>query len=284
MTIHIVLSIAGTDPTSGAGVQADLKAFTAIGAYGVTAAAAVVAQNTCGVRSFVPLDPSFVGKQIDAAFDDVRVDAVKIGIVANAANTEVVADRLRQHEAENIVLGNGTKSGDHLLDTDAVAAVRDTLVPLATIITPTSPRLRSSSTPRKPQPGSRCTIRAPGCAASVLPGCYSGRTPHARGVPRRLSAGRREPVHSPPPESRLSTTTEPAAHCRRRSPRCCPVTRRKTVRARPSGIFTMLSSPATSSTSVTATVPCITFTSSVRGNNPCRNHSLRLPSFSGHPS
>lgn len=105
----------------------------------MTAAAAVVAQNTCGVRSFVPLDPSFVGKQIDAVFDDVRVDAVKIGIVANAANTEVVADRLRQHEAENIVLGNGTKSGDHLLDNDAVAAVRDTLVPLATIITPNLP-------------------------------------------------------------------------------------------------------------------------------------------------
>lgn len=139
MTIHIVLSIAGTDPTGGAGVQADIKAFTAIGAYGVTAAAAVVAQNTCGVRSFVPLDPSFVGKQIDAVFDDVRVDAVKIGIVANAANTEVVADRLRQHEAENIVLGNGTKSGDHLLDNDAVAAVRDTLVPLASIITPNLP-------------------------------------------------------------------------------------------------------------------------------------------------
>ena len=80
-----VLTIAGTDPTGGAGIQADLKTFSALGVYGMSAITAVVAQNTCGVRSFVALEPDFVGEQIDAVFDDVRVDAVKVGMIANAA-------------------------------------------------------------------------------------------------------------------------------------------------------------------------------------------------------
>lgn len=141
MTIKNVVSIAGTDPTGGAGIQADLKAFSAMGAYGMAAITAVVAQNTRGVRSFVPLDPSFVGEQIDAVFDDVRVDAVKIGMVANAAIAEVIAERLHRHKAETMVLDPVmvAKSGDRLLDDDAVAAIRDTLVPQATIITPNLP-------------------------------------------------------------------------------------------------------------------------------------------------
>lgn len=141
MTIKNVLSIAGTDPTGGAGIHADLKAFSARGTYGMAAITAVVAQNTRGVRSFMPLDPSFVGEQIDAVFDDVRVDAVKIGMVANAAIAEVIAERLQYHEAETVVLDPVmvAKSGDRLLDDDAVAAIRDTLVPLATIITPNLP-------------------------------------------------------------------------------------------------------------------------------------------------
>lgn len=102
MTIKNVLSIAGTDPTGGAGIHADLKAFSARGTYGMAAITAVVAQNTRGVRSFMPLDPSFVGEQIDAVFDDVRVDAVKIGMVANAAIAEVIAERLQYHEAETV--------------------------------------------------------------------------------------------------------------------------------------------------------------------------------------
>lgn len=141
MTIKNVLSIAGTDPTGGAGIHADLKAFSAMGAYGMAAITAVVAQNTRGVRSFVPLDPSFVGEQIDAVFDDVRVDAVKIGMVANAAIAEVIAERLHDHQAGIVVLDPVmvAKSGDTLLDDDAVAAIRDTLVPLATVITPNLP-------------------------------------------------------------------------------------------------------------------------------------------------
>lgn len=80
-----VLTIAGTDPSGGAGISADLKTFSALGTYGMAAITAVVAQNTMGVKSFQPLDPSFVGDQIDAVFEDVKVDAVKIGMVATPA-------------------------------------------------------------------------------------------------------------------------------------------------------------------------------------------------------
>lgn len=136
-----VLSIAGTDPTGGAGIQADLKTFSALGAYGMSAITAVVAQNTCGVRGVVALEPEFVAAQIDAVFDDVRVDAVKIGMVANAGIIRAMADRLRAHGARNVVFDPVmvAKSGDPLLDPEAVAALRRELVPLATLITPNLP-------------------------------------------------------------------------------------------------------------------------------------------------
>jgi hydroxymethylpyrimidine/phosphomethylpyrimidine kinase len=136
-----VLSIAGTDPTGGAGIQADIKTFSAMGAYAMSAITAVVAQNTRGVRSFVALDSGFVCDQIDAVFEDVRVDAVKIGMVATVEITEAIAQRLRHHGAKNIVLDPVmvAKSGDHLLQPEAVAAVRELLVPLATVITPNLP-------------------------------------------------------------------------------------------------------------------------------------------------
>lgn len=136
-----VLSIAGTDPSGGAGIQADIKAFSALGAYACTVVTAVVAQNTQGVRSFVALEPSFVADQIDTVLEDVRIDAVKIGMIANAAIAEAVADRLRHHRAGSIVLDPVmvAKSGHALLDPDAVAVVRDQLVPLATLITPNLP-------------------------------------------------------------------------------------------------------------------------------------------------
>ena len=136
-----VLSIAGSDPSGGAGIQADLKTFSALGAYGMCAITALTAQNTRGVRSFQVVDPSFVGEQIDAIFDDVRVDAVKIGMVANASIATVVAERLRRHAAHNVVLDPVmvAKSGDRLLQDDAVAAIRELLVPLARVITPNLP-------------------------------------------------------------------------------------------------------------------------------------------------
>ena len=136
-----VLSIAGSDPSGGAGIQADLKTFSALGAYGMTVITALTAQNTRGVRSVQVVDPAFVAEQIDAIFDDVRVDAVKIGMVATAEIAAVVAERLRHHAARNVVLDPVmvAKSGDRLLREDAVVAVRSHLVPLAQVITPNLP-------------------------------------------------------------------------------------------------------------------------------------------------
>lgn len=136
-----VLTIAGTDPSGGAGIQADIKTFSALGAYAASAITAVVAQNTQGVRSFVALEPAFVADQIDAVLEDVRIDAVKIGMVANAGIAAAIAGRLRHHGVRRVVLDPVmvAKSGHHLLDPDAVAAVRDLLVPLATVITPNLP-------------------------------------------------------------------------------------------------------------------------------------------------
>ncbi len=92
-----VLSIAGSDPSGGAGVQADLKAFSALGAYGMCAVTALTAQNTRGVRGVWGVDPEFLRDQIEAVFDDVRVDAVKIGMVGSAASVTVVAECLERY-------------------------------------------------------------------------------------------------------------------------------------------------------------------------------------------
>ncbi|WP_022918568.1 bifunctional hydroxymethylpyrimidine kinase/phosphomethylpyrimidine kinase [Ruania albidiflava] len=140
-TIPNVLTIAGTDPTGGAGIQADLKAFSAHGAYGMSVITAVVAQNTRGVRGFVPLEAGFVADQLAAVCEDVRVDAVKIGMVADAAIAEAVAHALDAYPHGPVVLDPVmvAKSGHHLLEPDAVDAVRELLIPRSTIITPNLP-------------------------------------------------------------------------------------------------------------------------------------------------
>lgn len=139
--IRNILSIAGTDPTGGAGIQADLKTFGALKTYGMSVITAVVAQNTQGVRSFFSLDPKLVSDQIDCVFEDVRVDAVKVGMVATAAIAETIWSRLCFHGATNIVLDPVmiATSGDRLLRQDAVAAIRSLLVPLAKVMTPNLP-------------------------------------------------------------------------------------------------------------------------------------------------
>ena len=136
-----VLTIAGTDPSGGAGIQADLKTVSALGAYGMSAITAVVAQNTCGVRGFVALEPAFVADQIDAVFEDVRVDAVKLGMMANAPIIEAVAECLTRHAPDRVVLDPVmvAKSGDHLLAPEAVEALRTRLVPLSSVVTPNLP-------------------------------------------------------------------------------------------------------------------------------------------------
>jgi hydroxymethylpyrimidine/phosphomethylpyrimidine kinase len=136
-----VLTIAGVDPSGGAGIGADLKAFSAQGAYGMCVVTALTAQNTRGVYGVQPVTSDFVAAQIDAVFDDIRVDAVKIGMIATAAIAEAVAAALARNHARHVVLDPVmvAKSGHSLLAADAVAAVRETLIPLAEMITPNLP-------------------------------------------------------------------------------------------------------------------------------------------------
>lgn len=136
-----VLTIAGSDSSGGAGIQADLKAFSALGAYGASVITALTAQNTRGVTAIHTPDPGFITAQLDAVFDDVRIDAVKIGMLANAQIVRAVADALRRYQPKHVVLDTVmiSKSNHALLAPEAVAALRDELLPLAGLLTPNLP-------------------------------------------------------------------------------------------------------------------------------------------------
>jgi len=136
-----VLSIAGSDPSGGAGVQADLKSFAALGCYGMAVITALTAQNTRGVTGVHLPDAAFVARQIDAIFDDISVDAVKIGMLGSGAIVEAVAASLARHKARNIVLDPVlvATSGDSLGAPDVIEAMRHTLMPLACLVTPNIP-------------------------------------------------------------------------------------------------------------------------------------------------
>ncbi|WP_265555378.1 bifunctional hydroxymethylpyrimidine kinase/phosphomethylpyrimidine kinase [Serratia grimesii] len=135
------LTIAGTDPSGGAGIQADLKAFSALGAYGASVITALVAQNTRGVQSVYNIDPAFVAAQLDSVFSDVRIDSTKIGMLANTDIVQAVAERLRHYQPAFVVLDTVmlAKSGDPLLAPEAVDSIRRELLPLVSIITPNLP-------------------------------------------------------------------------------------------------------------------------------------------------
>jgi hydroxymethylpyrimidine/phosphomethylpyrimidine kinase len=139
--IRNVLSIAGSDPSGGAGIQADLKAFSARGVYGMAALTALTAQNTQRVTGVHLVPPHFVAQQIKAVFADVRVDAVKIGMIANAGIAEAVAEALAPHRGIPIVVDPVmiAKGGAALLDPQAVDALTRHLLPLATLLTPNLP-------------------------------------------------------------------------------------------------------------------------------------------------
>jgi hydroxymethylpyrimidine/phosphomethylpyrimidine kinase len=137
----IALTIAGSDSGGGAGIQADLKTFSALGVYGASAITAVTAQDTRRVYGFVELEPAFVAAQIDAVLDDIGADAVKTGMLAGASIIEAVAERLRHWRVDNLVVDPVmvAKGGDKLLHDDAVQALRETLLPLALVATPNLP-------------------------------------------------------------------------------------------------------------------------------------------------
>jgi hydroxymethylpyrimidine/phosphomethylpyrimidine kinase len=135
------LTIAGTDPSGGAGIQADLKTFSALAAYGTSVITALVAQNTRGVQSVYNIDPAFVAAQLDSVLGDVRIDTAKIGMLANSDIVEAVAERLRHYRPPFVVLDTVmlAKSGDPLLSADSVEALRRLLLPQVAIITPNLP-------------------------------------------------------------------------------------------------------------------------------------------------
>jgi hydroxymethylpyrimidine/phosphomethylpyrimidine kinase len=135
------LTIAGMDPSGGAGILADVKAMSALGAYACAVVAALTAQNTKAVTDISPVNPLFVKAQIDTLFSDVNIDAVKIGMLGQAGVIEVVADRLGHYKPDHVVLDPVmvAKSGDLLLEQKAVGALREQLLPIATIITPNLP-------------------------------------------------------------------------------------------------------------------------------------------------
>lgn len=135
------LSIAGVDPSGGAGVLADIKTMSALGAYGMAVVAALTAQNTQAVTNILSIPPDFVAAQIDTLFADVRVDAVKIGMLGQENITNIVSERLAHWKPKYIVLDPVmvAKSGDLLLERQAISALRDALIPLSDVITPNLP-------------------------------------------------------------------------------------------------------------------------------------------------
>jgi hydroxymethylpyrimidine/phosphomethylpyrimidine kinase len=136
-----VLTIAGSDSGGGAGIQADLKTFAALECYGSSAITALTAQNTLGVRAIHPVPPEFAAAQIAAVFEDIGADAVKIGMLYSARLIRIVAEELHRYRARNVVLDPVmvAQSGDRLLESDAVGAIREHLMPLAEIVTPNVP-------------------------------------------------------------------------------------------------------------------------------------------------
>ena len=132
------LTVAGSDSGGGAGIQADLKTFAALGVYGTSALTAITAQNTRGVFAVAEVPEEVVAAQIDAVLEDIGADAAKTGMLSSAPIIEVVADRLEAWGVDKLVVGPVmvAKSGDHLLHPSAVSALRTLLLPLALVVTP----------------------------------------------------------------------------------------------------------------------------------------------------
>ena len=136
-----VLTIAGSDSSGGAGIQADIKTITAHGLYASSAVTALTAQNTTGVYGIMEATPEFLASQLDCIFTDIFPDAVKTGMVSSTGLIEVIADKLKQYKAQNIVVDPVmvATSGSRLISQEAVDALKELLLPLATVLTPNIP-------------------------------------------------------------------------------------------------------------------------------------------------
>jgi hydroxymethylpyrimidine/phosphomethylpyrimidine kinase len=177
MTMPIALTIAGSDSSAGAGIQADLKTFAAFGVYGASVITALTAQNTAGVSGIHLVPADFVTAQIDAVFDDLDVKAVKIGMVAQLATIDAVVAGLKRWSPGHLVLDPVmvATSGDRLLAADAVERLRTTLIPLASLLTPNLPEAAAlldeevaTSEPAIESQGKR--LLALGCRAVLIKG------------------------------------------------------------------------------------------------------------------
>jgi hydroxymethylpyrimidine/phosphomethylpyrimidine kinase len=177
----VALSIAGSDPSGGAGIQADLKTFSALGVYGAAAIAALTAQDTRAVSAVRDLPPDFVAEQVERVLDDLDVRAVKVGMLSRAAIVEAVAELLAERRARNVVLDPVmvSKSGAALLLNDAVEALRARLIPLAAVLTPNLPEAAAllsaefGALARDPSEACRRLLDL-GCRAVVLKGGHAG--------------------------------------------------------------------------------------------------------------
>ena len=141
MTKRTALTIAGSDCSGGAGIQADLKTMTMNGVYAMSVLTALTAQNTTGVRSIMEVTPEFLKEQIDAIFEDIRPDAVKIGMVSSGPLIDVIAERLAYYKAKNIVIDPVmvATSGSKLIADEALVVLKEKLLPLAAVVTPNIP-------------------------------------------------------------------------------------------------------------------------------------------------
>lgn len=139
--MRTALSIAGSDSSGGAGIQADVKTMTANGVYAMTAITALTAQNTTGVTGIMEVTPEFLAQQLDSIFTDIRPDAVKIGMVSSSALIQVIAEKLKEYKAENIVVDpvRVATSGSKLISDDAIETLKTCLMPLSSILTPNIP-------------------------------------------------------------------------------------------------------------------------------------------------
>lgn len=136
-----VLSIAGTDPSGGAGAAADCKTFCAHGCFAMNVITAVVSQNTQGVRGYMDVTPELIASQMDAVFEDIAVDAVKIGMVSNPDTIRIIADKMKQYQPAVVVIDPVmvATSGHRLLQPEAEQTLKDVLIPLADVLTPNIP-------------------------------------------------------------------------------------------------------------------------------------------------
>ena len=207
------LTIAGSDCSGGAGVQADLKTMSALGVFGMSVIVSVVAENTARVLSIEDISPKVIADQIDAVFEDIPPDAVKVGMLSTPACMEAVAAGLKKYRPRHVVIDPVmyAKNGSPLMQESAISALRSTVLPLATLLTPNIPeaeKLAGMEISSEARRGTSC------CAArtstSSPPAASRPRTPTARAA--------RSPAPSPPTSPAGRSCPRPCARPRNTSP------------------------------------------------------------------